>query len=326
MSTSFYGEGALISVHVSGWTGSIMLTPEDMGFTENEISKAFKLGVKMLVPEDVITELRRVENKARRAADYPYGLKFPIGSAKFVLKKHIPTVIENLKACREEYLALANKLADNLEEYRLEMIPVYEEAARAAYLQQKPEGVEVFNLDDEKQKEEAFIDAFMAKIKACYPTPDALRAKFDIDWVPFQIGEAQGEFATEEWKQQARTKLGSFIDSVVNQLRGETVTLCSRIAASIKEGKVIRSSTIDNLKSFVDKFRDLNFVGDIRIEEHLTQLKTEILDKHTSEQLSDPQMQVEMKRRLALIVESATDVSDVSSISGAYRRKINWKD
>lgn len=326
MPCPLYGEGALINVHVSGWTGSIMLTAADLGFTEAEVPKAFKLGQKMLVPNEVIAELRKVENKARQAANFPYGLKFPVGSAKFVLKRYIPQVIETLKACREEYLALANKLADNLETYRLQMIPMYEEAAKAAYLQQKPEGVQVIDLDAETAAEKTFIDSFMEKIKSCYPSPESLREKYDIEWVPFEIGESTGEFATEEWKLQARAKIGSFVDNVVGELRSETVSLCSRIAASIKEGKVIRSSTVENLKSFVDKFRDLNFVGDAKIEEQLSQLKTEFLDTHTSEQLSEPEMQVEMKRRLNLIVEAASDVTDVSNISGAYRRKINWKD
>jgi hypothetical protein len=303
-----------------------MLTAADLGFTEAEVPKAFKLGQKMLVPNEVIAELRKVENKARQAANFPYGLKFPVGSAKFVLKRYIPQVIETLKACREEYLALANKLADNLETYRLQMIPMYEEAAKAAYLQQKPEGVQVIDLDAETAAEKTFIDSFMEKIKSCYPSPESLREKYDIEWVPFEIGESTGEFATEEWKLQARAKIGSFVDNVVGELRSETVSLCSRIAASIKEGKVIRSSTVENLKSFVDKFRDLNFVGDAKIEEQLSQLKTEFLDTHTSEQLSEPEMQVEMKRRLNLIVEAASDVTDVSNISGAYRRKINWKD
>lgn len=326
MSGSIFGVGALIDVHVCGWTGSRMLTAADMGFAENEIPEAFKLGQKMLVPDRVISEIRKVENKARRAADFPFGLKFPIGSAKFVLKNNIPTVIETLKECQTEYLALADKLAENLEKYRLEMIPVYEEAALSAYLQQKPAGVETFSIDGEEARKNEFISNFMAKIKACYPTPGVLRAKYSMDWTVFEIGESTSEFATEEWKQQARAKIGTFIDDVVGQLRGETVTICDRIASSIKEGKVIRSSTIDTLKSFVDKFRSLNFVGDSRVEEQLTNLKRDFLETHTSEALSEPEMQVQLKRRLAMIVETASDVSDVSSISGAYRRKIAWQD
>jgi hypothetical protein len=323
--SKLYGEGALINVHVTGWTGSIILNPEDLGFAPDELPKAFKLGQKMLVPEDVIANLRNIEGRARRAADYPNGLRFPIGSAKFVPKANIPGVIETLKKCREEYLAAAEKLADNLEEYRLQMIPVYEEAAKAAYLQQKPEGVQILDIDAETRAENEFIDNFMRKIKACYPSPESLRQKFDIDWCPFEIGESTGEFATEEWRTQARAKLSSFIDDVVGQLREETIKLCSRVAASLKEGKIIRSSTVDNLREYVNKFQTLNFVGDGKIDTQLNELKTQFLT-HDSKELSEPEMQVELKRKLNEIIQAASDVSDVSSISGGYRRKVNWDD
>jgi hypothetical protein len=320
-----FNDGALIDVHVCAWSGSKMLTAEDMGMQDSEVPEAYKLGVKMLVPDEIITEFRKIEGRARRAADFPYGLKFPIGSSKFVPKNNIPRVVEALKQCQEEYTALAEKLANNLEEYRLQMIPVYEEAALTAYLQQKPEGVETFSIDDEEARKNAFVDQFMARIKSYYPDPQSLKCRFSLDWTVYEIGESTSEFAQEEWKQQARAKIGSFIDDVVGQLRTETVTICNHVASAIKEGKIIRSSTIDTLKTFIDKFKGLNFVGDAKIEQELTQFKTDVLDPHSPEQLSSPEMQTEMKRRLAIIAEVASDISDVSAVSGTYRRKIAWE-
>jgi hypothetical protein len=320
-----YQDGALVYVKVSAWSGSIQLTPEDLGFTKAEVVDAFNLGNKMLIPKDINREFTANENRARRVADSPNGLKFPIGTSRFVPKGNIPKVIAFLQESRAQRLALADALATNLEAIRLSMVPQYLEAAEAAYLQLKPSGVETFSIEDEESKKKAFVDAYLDKIKACYPSPEAIRAKYDIEWTVFEIGETTSEFATEEWKQQSRAKISGWLDTVVGELRTETVTICKHVADAIKDGKVIRSSTVDSLKSFIEKFKGLNFVGDSKIEEELIAFKRDVLDPHSPEQLSEPEMQAEMKRRLALITEAASDISDCSVVAGQYRRKINWE-
>jgi hypothetical protein len=319
-----FNDGALLYVRVSGWSGSILLTNEDMGFAKSEVVDAFKLGRKMLVPDEIITEFQRIENQARRAADFPNGLKFPIGTSRFVPKGNIPKVIETLMDCKVRYLALADSLSANLEALRESMIPIYTEAAEKAYLQQKPAGVETFGIEDEESKKAEFIRLYLDKIRSCYPSAEAVKAKFDIEWTIYEIGESTSEFATDEWKNQTRSQIQDFVDDVVGQLRGETVTLCSHVADAIKSGKVVRTATINSLKEFIDKFKGLNFVGDTRIEEELNAFKRDILDPHTADQLSAPEMQAEMGRRLAIITEAASDVTDISAVTGEYKRKIAW--
>jgi len=319
-----FNDGALVYVMVSGWTGSIMLTNEDMGLTNDEVVDAFKLGRKMLVPDEIITEFRRIENQARRSADFPNGLKFPIGTSRFVPKGNIAKVIETLQDCKIKYLALAESLANNLDALRESMIPMYTDAAEKAYLQQKPAGVETFSIDDEEAKKAKFIQDYLDKVKTCYPSAEAVKAKFDIQWTLYEVGESTSEFATEEWKTQTRNQLQDFVNDVVGQLRAETVTLCTHVADAIKNGKVVRTATINSLKDFIDKFKGLNFVGDARIEEELNAFKRDVLDPHTSEELSAPEMQAEMGRRLAIITEAASDVTDISAVTGQYKRKIAW--
>ena len=325
MSTGkLFNDGALIYVKVCGWSGSIMLTNEDMGLEASEVVDAFKLGHKMLMPDEIITEFRRIENQARRMADFPNGLKFPIGTSRFVPKGNIPRVIDGLQDCKTKYLALAESLATNLDALRESMIPIYTEAAEKAYLQQKPVGVETFGIEDEEAKKAEFIRLYLDKVKACYPSPEAIKAKFNIEWTIYEMGESTSEFATEEWKTQTRNQIQEFVDDVVAQLRGETVTLCTHVADAIKSGKVIRATTINTLREFIDKFKGLNFVGDARIEEELNAFKRDVLDPHTAEQLSSPDMQAEMGRRLAIITQAASDVTDISAVTGQYKRKIAW--
>jgi hypothetical protein len=37
-------------------------------------------------------------------------------------------------------------------------------------------------------------------------------------------------------------------------------------------------------------------------------------------------LQDELKRRLNLLVDSASDMTDISSITGEYKRKIEWQE
>jgi len=183
-----------------------------------------------------------------------------------------------------------------------------------------------FNMEDREAKKNTFVEAFLTRIKSYYPTPEAILAKYDIEWSVFEIGQSTGDYATDELKAQTQAKLDAFVEDVIGQLRGETVNVCTRISQSIKEGKVITNKSINALKSFVDKFQSLNFVGDDRINEELTKLKTEFLTTATPEQLSSPEMQVQLKDRLAAIATAASDITDISSISGTYKRKIAWQD
>ena len=336
---SIYQDGILVSVNVCYWSGAKKLINEDMGLSKDKVVDAFKLGRKMLIPEKTIQAFRTVEGRARYAVD-SCSFKFPIGSANFVPKKRFAKVIETLKECKLEYNRLTDDLVAHYDEYKQSMLPVYKEAAEIAYVAQAPAEVVEFNIEDREREKEAFIDQFIRRIQAYYPTVESLRERFSLDWTVYEVALpkmrvaeadkiskdiAVTEFANEEYRLQAQAKIGKFIDEVVQTLRTETLELCNHIIANISEGKVIKGRTLTSLKDFIDKFQDLNFVGDIKIEKQLNDLRREYLSVHTPEQISEqPELQEELKRRLKSMAEVATDMTDVSSITGEYRRRIEW--
>jgi Protein of unknown function (DUF3150). len=310
-----------------------------MGLSSDQVVDAFKLGRKMLIPEKTIQAFRTIESRARYAVD-SNSFKFPIGSACFVPKKKVPKVIETLKQCKQDYNALVEDLVLHYEDYKNAMTATYKEAAELAYIAQKPAEPEVFGIEDREREKETFTQQFTARIQAYYPTAESLREKFSLDWTVYEIAlprmrVADGdkissdieksEIANEEYRIQAQGKIGKFIDEVVQTLRHETTELCNHIVANIKEGKIVKGRTLNSLHDFIEKFSDLNFVGDVKIEKQLDTLKKEYLSVHTSEQISEqPELQEELKRRLGELAEVAADMTDVSSITGEYRRKIEW--
>ena len=138
--------------------------------------------------------------------------------------------------------------------------------------------------------------------------------------------EDKRAIAEQEYRIQAQQKIGVFIEDVVGTLRQKTMDLCNRISTNIKEGKVVKSKTLNSLKDFIDNFSEMNFVGDSKIEEELATLKKEFLDTHSTEAVVDEaDLQEELRQRLESITKVAGDISDINSITGEYRRKISWE-
>ena len=95
----------------------------------------------------------------------------------------------------------------------------------------------------------------------------------------------------------------------------------------IHSGKVVTGATIKSLKNFVENFKELNFVGDIKIEEELDNLQRNFLDAYSSEQITKQiDLQSELKRRLGKLAKIAKETTDINSITGQYKRKISWKE
>lgn len=337
---NIFKDGILIDINVSFWSGAKVLTAGDLGLKDEEIVEAFNLGRKMLVPKDIIRRFRAIESKARHLVDQN-SFKFPIGNARFIPKKKFPKILESLKEYQQEYNDAVGALVYNYETYRAEMIPVYENAAEIAFMKQLPSTHE-FNIDDLEEEKAKFVSAFLKRINAHYPSADSLSGRFSLDWDVYEIAlprmrkseadsiadtESKKQFADEEYKLQAQKKIGNFLDEVVMAMRKETAELCNHIIQNIKSGKVVREQTIQSMHNFIEKFSELNFVGDQKIEEQLSALKTEFLNVHTTKKISDDsELTGELQRRLHEISEMAIDMTDINSVTGEYRRKIDWQD
>lgn len=323
--TNLFSDGILMDVNVRFWSGGVMLTPEDMGLKEENVSQAYKLGKKMLVPENIIKAFRTVENQARNLVN-ANSFIFPIANARFVPKTKIDRVITQLKQIQTAYDDLTVSLITNYESYREQMTPVFKEAAEIAYAAQAPAGVVEFSIESQAAEKDAFIARFLTRINNFYPTKESLARKFSLTWDVYEIAPGS-EIASEEYRVQAREKIGKFVDDVVISLRAQTMELCTRIKENIKSGKVVKGRTLTSLREYIEEFSEMNFVGDSLVSEQLDALRSNFLNVHDNSVIADDSsLQEELGRRLNSIVETIESTSDISSITGSYRRKINFAD
>lgn len=338
---NIFRDGVLIDVDISYWSGAKALRPEDLGLKASAVADAFKLGRKFLVPADVIRSFRRLDSKARRIVDEG-SFPFPIGNAHFIPRKSFEKTIQNLEECKQEYMQLVDELIENYDKYREEMVPVYREAAEQAFLIQTPQTHEFGPEYDREKEKQVFVEDFLERIESFYPPAATIRKKFGLEWSLYEISlprvdeldahqiiqnENNRQFAEQEYRRQMHEKMETFVNDAVSVLRQETVEVCGRISANLKEGKIVQGRTLQTLKDFVDRFSSLNFVGDATVESQLETLRAEILDKYPVQKFNeDKDLQAELRRKLGEIAETAAQTHDLNGITGQYRRKIQWQD
>jgi hypothetical protein len=309
-----FNDGLLMYVHVSYWSGAKLLQPQDLGLEREDVAEAFKLGRKMLVPEEVIREFRRLDANARRIVE-ENSFSFPIGHARFVPKTRLAEVEKKLEEYKARWYALVDSLIANYNAYREQMRPVYLEAARKAHEQSGSE-----------QSLELFTELFMDRINAYYPPAETLRDRYSLYWDIYEVTIPKSTLS-EEYQAKVKEKMDGFLGEVVGILREQTVEACERIRKNLKEGKICRGQTVSSLRAFIDKFHELNFVGDAIIEKKLDELRSEILNRYPTKAINDsPALQEQLGRKLRDIVLSAKEMVDINTVTGQYKRKLQWDD
>jgi len=343
MNQSLFTDGVLMQVHVAYWSGAKALNAEDLGLEVSKISKTFNLGKKFLIPREVVKEFRRLEGQARKLVE-DNSFYFPMGSANFVTQKSFGRVVDKLAGLKQTYMDRVDDLINNYEEHRESVRPDYIAAAKQAFLNAQPPTTGSMDQDLEaslEESREAFIQNFLLRIDAHYPPAESLRKRFDLSWDIYEIAAprltesdaeaviqngAEREATLNQARNHMSQKVDSFITDVVKVLRQETNEVCSRIVTSIKEGKVIKSNTVESLKNFIERFKEMNFVGDETIENQLDAVRKELLDAHPTESFKDDmETRAELGRRLTLIVEETEKItsSDINKVTGGYHRRVN---
>lgn len=116
--------------------------------------------------------------------------------------------------------------------------------------------------------------------------------------------------------------MDGFLHDVVKELRTKTVEVCGFIIDKINRGDVVTEKNIKNLKDFIDKFSKLNFVDDMEIATQLTELNKKYLNKGTQFYKDNAQATAQLNKQLKNITKTARNISDVSGITGNWKRKI----
>lgn len=329
--SNIFANGVLVDIDVHMWTGQKQLTPEDLGINSNNLSKAFKLGKKALVPPEVIGQFRHIDYKARQLL-ITNSFPFEFGNARFVPKKKFVEFSEKIEELQKEFNKLADEFIDKYPHYKIEMRKYYTQAAHSAY--DRLSQIKGFD----KTRDE-FVNQFIARVDTFYPSQDKLREKFSLDYVAFQMALPDLSQATiddiaeegtkvkmiEQAYQKVLTdRVRGYVNKILDELRTKANDVLSLVAENIKNGKRFSEATISMLKNMISDYRKMDIIGDTSFQAKLDSFERDYLIPNDAKKVREDQaLRQKIYEQVKILLEHANDKAVIESLAQNYRQKIN---
>ena len=221
--------GSVWVVSTSSWTGTERLSPEDLDKDANEIPDIFNLGSKYIIPNDVRLSLQGAPQRVRAFMN-TVGHQFlpEIKSAWFVPDKYLLIAKEGLEKILAARMEVVDSVIERMPQIRAEMIEKY---------------------------------PVLADVK--WPTDEAIRAKFSIKWVVFEISGVEGKQtdpetlleAKKEFKENLKKRYDEYIAEILKEARIAIIEVCEDISNRILEtGNVVTKATLNKPKKIIEKY------------------------------------------------------------------------
>ncbi len=274
-------EGVLINVSVRYWRAHKKLRAEDLGLEPDKVSdRLISLGHKRLLPKEATAALALVESRAHSLVE---ANTFPFlnGLAHFVPNAKLGEVTGKLKALETEFWKAKNQFVSQYGKLREAALEEWREMAG--------------KLSDDPAR-------VVAAIEAAFPPAQTLERKFGFDTQLFHIavperlgldllsiGDQENlvnarQQAAREAAAKIREQTQTFIADCVASLREQTASLCSEMLQSIRTGENgVHQKTLNRLIKFIDQFKQMNFVGDVAMEQQLETVRRELLSRTAEE-------------------------------------------
>ena len=290
-----FKDGILMTLSVGKWSGGKKLSPDDLGLTPEQIPEFMKLGRKMLIPQEERNVFTQVEGNARNSLERD-SFAFPVGGARFVPRNRLLAVDAKLGEYKAAYQSAVDSFLDRYQEIRDAMLEKYPE--------------------------------HRDKLEPFYPASHQIRRLFYFTWQVFEIGEPggirEGETveAYQRFKDNLQAQFDEFLRDAVVDLRFQVQETCLHVAERVSRGDIINGNSIKSLNGIIDKFTYLNFVGDKKIEDQLSTLRAKLQTVDPKELKEKDELRKELGVIAASIAREAADISDVSEITGTYKRRI----
>jgi len=327
-----FRDGALIDLRCSFWRGQFKLRPVDLGLEESNIPDFFSLGRKRLFPKAEYDKFSKIEHEVRSYI-YNNSLSFPISGLYFIPIALIPTVTAFTDTKVVQFNAMTDNFITRYTNIRAEMLDKYEEVAEVAYQN-------MVNNGNGHEGVAAFKERLIQHVKKLYPSSTELQAKYNLSYRLFTVHAPNLEMnennvgnlldtaeerrrLTEQYQQQMEEQIREFVDDAVAQLRGRIVEALTSLRNAFNSSKSVTEKTMNYVRRTVGQFRNLNFMGDERVEELLQQFEEEYLHRDAKEYRDNNALLNQFRQATNEALQSATDATDVSNVTGKYIRRLN---
>lgn len=308
-----FNHGVLIDLKIGFWSAKVRNAAEDLGVDPSTLaSMIVGLGTKRLCPKKVSDTWTTLAAKARYIIRRN-AFAFPIADVSFVPLTTLPKVERLLLDLQLEFDKAAKFIVDNIEDVSEKWVqeqPV-EHRARLRKLIPPKEML--------RSRFYFTFSAFTVAVPKKVRVESAKRGRMEVE-------ERMRVDAQERYRAQLEARVQQFVDDAVKTLRQKTIEMCLSIVAKIKTGEVVTTRSLNTLRTFIERFRELNFSGDDEIERRLDAIQRDVLgDREAEDFTPDAASGVQMRERLAVALDDvrqvAAAVSDRST-SGLTKRRL----
>lgn len=320
MFEKIFQEGVLVHLHIRRWGGQVSLSPQDLGIDAKDVPAEFILGKKYLIPTEALGNIRAVELRARRDLSIR-SFKFPIGSLSFVPKRILVELKDELDDEKAEFYQAVDSLVEQ-----------YEELVKQSGKRFTRIALDLWERSNKERDRLEFVKDFLHRIRVALPGKHDLIKKFSFQYSMFTLAIPDGNIelaelnaeAMQQYRHEAQQQIHEFLEEVVVELRNQTYEVCTRVASSIAQGKVVTENTMQSLKDFINHFQQLNFTGDRAISEQLKDLRDQYLSYGAKDIREKSELQTELRQALEAVANKASEQSqtDISKITGRIKRKL----
>jgi len=320
---NIFQEGLLVRLHIKQWSGQVQLSPEDLDIDSQAVEHPkykFILGKKYLIPKEETDVIRAIELRGRRVITGS-SFVFPIGDLPFVPASLITEVIAGLDTVKGEFLAAVDNLCVRYQTIAHESLRSYIEVAK-----------KIWEVGRKSKLEQEFADSFVARIRTAFPGPKKLRSKYGFDYSIFSISAPGNQGSTAELidtavAKQCRKELEAqtrqFLEDVVQELRQRTVDTFTEVSSKIANGQIVSEATMNTLRTFIDGYERLNFVGDRGISKTLADFRNQWLNQDAKGIRERSELQGEFTQALDQVARRASELTDISKVTGRIKRKLD---
>jgi len=288
--------GSVWIVSTSSWTGTDRLTPGDLDKDPTDIPDIFKLGSKYIIPNDVRLSLQGAPQRVRGFMNTVGHQYLPeVKSAWFVPDKYLLVAKEGLEKILAARMETVNSVIERMPEIKDQMIEEY---------------------------------PVLADVE--WPSEEAIRAKFSIKWVVFEVSGVSAQQtdpdALIEAKAEFRANLNKahdeYIAEILKEVHGAIIESCEEISNRILEtGDAVTKATLNKPRNIIEKYMTVANLFDLEdIKVKVEELKQVVDAADAKEIRNNWDSAKKLGENLRKLGDDIGDLSGLSSDGRAKRR------
>lgn len=184
-----FEEGVLMHLYVGKWTANKKLRQRDI-LVENVDPSVIYLGHKKLLPREAQQRLTNIEGQARAYVD-SHSLDFPIGKARYVYYRILPTIIRRLREFKSQWDVAVDGLIEGYPEFQRQQLEKLDAQAHALS-ESELQKVDVRLRNDRAMALNLWEEEQRRINRELYPNVDTLRSRYAFEWRLFRVSALEG--------------------------------------------------------------------------------------------------------------------------------------